>query len=126
MGSSADRPFCGGHVAEPGVSVTLAEAKRIADTLAFACRIPDKVPDFTACGGPAAEAYWAYFTPARTASLLAAIEAVLELADELEATPYPDAEEDGDVVRTDLARGLGHHIRWAITRALTGKEADGA
>ena len=54
MGSSADRPFCGGHVAEPGVSVTLAEAKRIADTLAFACRIPDKVPDFTACGGPAA------------------------------------------------------------------------
>ena len=79
MGSSADRPFCGGHVAEPGVSVTLAEAKRIADTLAFACRIPDKVPDFTACGGPAAEAYWAYFTSARITSLLAAIEAVLEL-----------------------------------------------
>ena len=61
------------------VSVTLAEAKRIADTLAFACRIPDKVPDFTACGGPAAEAYWAYFTPARIVSLLAAVGRVLEL-----------------------------------------------
>ena len=53
---------------------TLAEAKRIANGLQFACRLPDKVPDFTFCGGPAAEAYWSYFTPARISSLLAAIE----------------------------------------------------
>ena len=74
-----ERPRFGHEPCGDPVSVTLAEAKRIADTLAFACRIPDKVPDFTACGGPAAEAYWAYFTPARITSLLAAIEAVLEL-----------------------------------------------
>lgn len=54
----------------------LAEAQRIADALGFACRIPDKVPDFFACGGPAAETYWSYFTPARITSLLAAIEAL--------------------------------------------------
>ena len=56
-------------------SATLEEAKRIADSLHFACRIPDKKPDFTACGGPAAEAYWDYFTPARITALLAAVDA---------------------------------------------------
>ena len=74
-----ERPGFGHEPCGDPVSVTLAEAKRIADTLAFACRIPDKVPDFTACGGPAAEAYWAYFTPARIVSLLAAVGRVLEL-----------------------------------------------
>ena len=53
---------------------TLAEAKRIADALQFACRYPDRKPDFTWCGGPAAEAYWTYFTPARITALLAALE----------------------------------------------------
>ena len=62
------------------VASTLAEAQRIADALHFACRLPDKTPDFFACGGPAAEAYWNYFTPARITALLAAIEAVLAKA----------------------------------------------
>ena len=53
---------------------TLAEAKRVTDTLQFACRLPGKTPDFTFCGGPAAEAYWNYFTPARITALLAALE----------------------------------------------------
>ena len=53
---------------------TLAEAKRIADALGFACRLPDRKPDFTGCGGPAAEQYWNYFTPARVTALLAALE----------------------------------------------------
>jgi hypothetical protein len=48
----------------------LARAKQIANGLQFACRLPDRKPDFTACGGPAAEAYWEYFTPARILSLL--------------------------------------------------------
>jgi hypothetical protein len=53
---------------------TLAEAKRIADGLQSACILPGKTPDFTACGGPAAEAYRAYFTPARITALLGALE----------------------------------------------------
>ena len=60
--------------APDGLASTLAEAKRIADALGVACRLPDKRPDFTFCGGRAAEAYWAYFTPARIAALLAALE----------------------------------------------------
>ena len=55
----------------------LAKATQIADALGFACRIPDRKPDFFACGGPAAEAYWDYFTPARVVSLVAALEAAL-------------------------------------------------
>jgi hypothetical protein len=57
----------------------LAESKRIADTLAFACRDPNRKPDFTFCGGPAAEDYWEHFTPARVLPLVAAVERVLEL-----------------------------------------------
>jgi hypothetical protein len=66
------------------LTALLAESQRIADGLQFACRLPDKTPDFTACGGPAAEAYWEHFTPARISSLLAAIRAVLEKAGEWE------------------------------------------
>ena len=86
------------------VASTLAEAKRIADGLQFACRLPDKTPDFFACGGPAAEAYWNYFTPARISSLLAAIEAVLKLADPEKSTGVPPV-----------------RIRRAIAAALAGK-----
>ena len=43
----------------------LAEDKERADGLLFACRIPDKLPDFRACGGPAAEMYWERFNPRR-------------------------------------------------------------
>lgn len=57
------------------LTVTLAKARKIADGLQFACRLPDKTPDFFACGGPAAEEYWSYFTPARISSFLAALEA---------------------------------------------------
>jgi len=74
-----ERPGYGHEPCGDSAAVILAEAKRTADALAFACRVPDKVPDFSACGGPAAEAYWSYFTPARVASFLAAVEAVLEL-----------------------------------------------
>lgn len=45
------------------IDARLDEGKRRADGLMFACRNPDKAPDFFACGGPAAEAYWEYFTP---------------------------------------------------------------
>ena len=57
----------------------LAEAKRVAYGLQSATRMLGLVPDFTGCGGPAAEAYWEYFTPARISSLLAAAEAALKL-----------------------------------------------
>ena len=38
------------------LSSTLAGAKRIADGPQFACLMPGKTPDFSFCGGPAAEA----------------------------------------------------------------------
>jgi hypothetical protein len=41
------------------------EAEAKANTLFFACRNPNWMPDFTGCGGPAAEAYWQHFTGAR-------------------------------------------------------------
>jgi hypothetical protein len=47
------------------IEARLAEDKHYAQGLMFACRIPEKKPDFYACGGPAAEAYWAHFGPAR-------------------------------------------------------------
>lgn len=39
------------------LTAALAKAKRTADTLQFACILPGRKPDFTFCGGPAAEAY---------------------------------------------------------------------
>ena len=91
---------------------TLAEAKRIADSLQFACRIPDKTPDFTACGGPAAEAYWAYFTPARVSSLIAAIEAPLKLT----------RDSAGNDRHRERVLTVGE-VRDAITAELTGNPA---
>ena len=130
-----ERPGFGHEPCGDPVSVTLAEAKRIADTLAFACRIPDKVPDFTACGGPAAEAYWAYFTPARIVSLLAAIEAVLKLAgdwdnesvrlDAVAARSFPGG--DRGVIaaaRAGVFQGCAEALREAITSALTGAQPE--
>ena len=101
------------------LAAVLAESKRIADGLQFACRRIDATPDFTACGGPAAEAYWEHFTPARVSALLAAVEAALKLTEpgethyDLEGNP-----EQGvlRVIRADV-------LREAITSALTGKEA---
>lgn len=43
----------------------LDEDSAAADGLSFACRIPDRIPDFTAAGGPAAERFWGHFTAAR-------------------------------------------------------------
>jgi hypothetical protein len=49
------------------IAARVAEDKGAADTLQFACRIPEKIPDFFSAGGPAAEAYWQHFTPHRAA-----------------------------------------------------------
>lgn len=43
----------------------LGEDEATADGLLIACRDPQRSPDFSACGGPAAEAYWERFGPAR-------------------------------------------------------------
>ena len=120
----------------------LKEAARIAQGLENACRDPARVPFFTGCGGPAAEAYWNYFTPARISSLLAAIEAVLEeTADWKKTSAILDrrAERAADSGRLSgpatsaLLSGRAQAyldcasaVRQIITRALTGKEpADG-
>ena len=118
------------------LAAALAEAKRVADTLQFACMMPGKTPDFTFCGGPAAEAYWNYFTPARISSLLAAIEAVLELADDWAAesdelddlAEKPGTDEEGRPIMQGQAlayNSCAGDLREAITRELTGKEAGG-
>lgn len=117
------------------LAATLAEAKRIADGLQFACRLPDKKPDFTACGGPAAEAYWEYFTPARTASLVAGLEAALKLAGEWstesdcldDLAGEPGTDEEGRPVLEGQASAYHEcagELREAITAALAGEEND--
>jgi hypothetical protein len=100
------------------LSAELTKAKSIADGLHFACKLPDKTPDFTACGGPAAEAYWDYFTPARIVALVAALEAVLEQADRFDA----DASLPERVDRNYVAM----MFREAITAALTREESSDA
>ncbi len=62
------------------IGARLAEDKKRAEGLLFACRIPEKTPDFFACGGPAAEAYWEHFGPAR---MLRDVEADAKLLREL-------------------------------------------
>jgi Family of unknown function (DUF6221) len=46
------------------LTARLDEDAKVADALYFAARIPDKVPDFFAAGGPAAEQFWGRFDPA--------------------------------------------------------------
>ena len=78
------------------------------------------------------EAHWGseadaeFIAAARNAvpRLLAAIDAVLELADEMEAAPYEDDMTEAAARVTDTARGLGHILRVAITTALTGQETE--
>lgn len=60
------------------VKARLAEDDERARGLQFACRIPEKIPDFTAAGGPAAETYWAHFTPQRMARELEAARRLLD------------------------------------------------
>jgi hypothetical protein len=62
------------------IEARLAEAKQIAGGLMFACRIPDREPDFFACGGPAAETYWHKFAPA---SVIRDVEATRSLVAEI-------------------------------------------
>jgi len=99
----------------------LTEAKRIADALGFACRLPGKTPDFTFCGGPAAEAYWNYFTPARISSLLDGYDALLKLADEWRAVGCPESAGEEALMWREIE--CGDRLRAAITAALSGKEA---
>lgn len=107
----------------------LAEATRIADGLHFAARIPDKVPDFSSCGGPAAEEYWAYFTPARIYSLLAAVDAALKQHES--KVPLRILAEYGsdEAERYRYCSSCAKHPAWpcpevrAVTAALTGEEA---
>lgn len=63
----------------------LAEDKDRAEGLLFACKLPDKAPDFGSCGGPAAEAYWEHFGPRRMLREVEAKRAVLAAAFEYEA-----------------------------------------
>lgn len=67
------------------IEARLAEDKSVADGLMFACRIPEKKPDFFACGGPAAEEYWRRFDPRR---MLAEVEGTTRLVAEITATPH--------------------------------------
>lgn len=111
-------------------STTLTEAKRIADGLAFACLMPGRTPDFTFCGGPAAEAYWNYFTPARISSLLAAFDAVLKEHRPIDRGRVlrccAGCEAFNDGFHEDCCHEWPCPTYDAITTALTGKEpADG-
>lgn len=113
------------------LSAELAKAKRIADALGFACRLPDRKPDFFACGGPAAEAYWDYFTPARVVSLVAALETVLKLADDWEQRAMRLAAAAGDTghailaeqraARSGTLRNCARELRQGVGDTLAGE-----
>lgn len=60
------------------VRARLDEDERLADGLLFACKLLDKVPDFFACGGPAAEAYWEHYNPRRALREIKAKRRVLD------------------------------------------------
>jgi hypothetical protein len=60
------------------IEARLAEDKQRVESLLFACKIPEKTPDFFACGGPAAEAYWEHFGPARMLRDVEAVRRILE------------------------------------------------
>jgi hypothetical protein len=75
------------------IEARLAEDKQRVESLLFACKIPEKTPDFFACGGPAAEAYWEHFGPARMLRDVEAKRAILaEYAAITETPPADDAD----------------------------------
>ena len=90
------------------LTCALDEAKKVAHTLEFACILPGKTPDFTFCGGPAAEAYWSYFTPARISSLVAAIEAALKAHEPIQIYESADGCDHPCPVAAN-GRGEYHH-----------------
>ncbi len=61
------------------IRARLDEDQRTADGLSFACRIPNKMPDFTSAGGPAAEEFWESFGPARVLREVEALRAIVAL-----------------------------------------------
>lgn len=95
-----------------GLAVFLAarwdDLEAAANALYFAARIPGKIPDFTACGGPAAEEFWRLHDPA---SVLAGIEAKRKiLAICRQARKEYDAGEPGLALHAVL-RELGYCVR---------------
>jgi Family of unknown function (DUF6221) len=79
--------------ARPSLTAFLAaridEAEAAANGLQFATRYPDKVPDFTCCGGPAAEVYWQHFDPARVLREVAAKRKIIEVYEAAAASNDP-------------------------------------
>jgi hypothetical protein len=59
------------------LNARLDAAETRANALFFACRNPDWTPDFTGCGGAAAEDFWRLFTPARVLREVTAERAIL-------------------------------------------------
>jgi hypothetical protein len=64
---------------ETVTAIDPALGRRLAEGLLSACRNPDLRPDFAGCGGPAAEAYWEFFTPATVLTLLDALDTTNKL-----------------------------------------------
>jgi hypothetical protein len=82
------------------------KARRLAEGLLFACKNPMASPDFTSCGGPAAEAYWAFFTPL----------VVLGLLDQLD--PEPDFTKIAQGFREPAAAPAPRSYDWAFEELL--------
>lgn len=101
----------------------LAADDRIADDLAFACKIPDRVPDFTGAGGPAAEQFWGRFTPVREVLEAEAKRQILALYEEF------TAEQDrqlADPVFKTVGPGIrtGTEVLGQVVAALAGVYAE--
>ena len=59
------------------INARLKDADSVANGLTTACRLPGKMPDFFACGGPLAEVFWQTFTPATVGYMLDALKAIV-------------------------------------------------
>ena len=78
------------------LAARIAEDEEIANSLYFAARIPEQIPDFYAAGGPAAEQFWKRFDTARALREAEAKRAILA-----EHTTDGNEDHDDDYVNGD-------------------------
>ena len=97
------------------IKARLDEDRRTAEGLAVAARIPDRRPEFFACGGPAAEAYWDHFHPYRALLDIEAKRAILAQYEDFHAEFERECTDPSRESMGPLRVGSGVH---AATRVL--------
>jgi hypothetical protein len=92
------------------IGARVDEDRDIADALLTAAKIPDKVPDFFACGGPCAESFWKRFDAARMLRGADADQAIVAACTKAaEADPYGPGGTLALAVLEAMTTEWGHH-----------------